>query len=152
MLDAAEFAQRQKVARRCLGRLRQWNLNPGPLALLPWYPIEDGGWRWMGKQAQAVLRTPQESPVDFELRLFFPKAHPQRAGGPVTVSVLLEDDLLVEKTYRSVGAYTIRQPVPPGSLPHPVTRVSTRLDRAVPPTGEDRRELGAVVLGFGFAR
>ncbi len=36
VLDAAEFAQRQKVARRCLGRLRQWNLNPGPLALLPW--------------------------------------------------------------------------------------------------------------------
>ena len=35
VLDAAEFAQRQKVARRCLGRLRQWNLNPGPLALLP---------------------------------------------------------------------------------------------------------------------
>ena len=33
--------------------------------------------------------------MDFELRLFFPKAHPQRAGGPVTVSVLLEDDLLV---------------------------------------------------------
>ena len=117
-----------------------------------WYPIEDGSWRWMGKQARAVLRTPQESPVDFELRLFFPKNHPQRAGGPVTVSVLLENELLVEKTYRAAGVYTIRQPVPPGSLPHPVTRITIRLDRAVPATGEEQRELGAVVLGFGFAR
>lgn len=135
-----------------LSYLHLGDLRARPQLLGRWYPIEDGGWRWMGKQAQAVLRTPQESPVDFELRLFFPKAHPQRAGGPVTVSVLLEDDLLVERTYRAAGAYTIRQPVPPGSLPHPVTRVSIRLDRAVPPTGEDRRELGAVVLGFGFAR
>ena len=117
-----------------------------------WYPIEDGSWRWMSKEAQAVLRTPEESPVSFELRLYFPENHMKRAGGPVTVSVLLENELLVEKTYRAAGVYTIRQPVPPGSLPHPVTRISIRLDRAVPPTGEERRELGAVVLGFGFAR
>ena len=135
-----------------LSYLHVGDLRARPQLLGRWYPIEDGGWRWMGKQAQAVLRTPQESPVDFELRLFFPKNHPQRAGGPVTVSVLLEDDLLVEKTYRAAGAYTIRQPVPPGSLPHPVTRITIRLDRAVPPTGKEQRELGAVVLGFGFAR
>ena len=135
-----------------LSYLHLGDLRARPQLLGRWYPIEDGSWRWMGKQARAVLRTPQESPVDFELRLFFPKNHPQRAGGPVTVSVLLENELLVEKTYRAAGVYTIRQPVPPGSLPHPVTRITIRLDRAVPATGEERRELGAVVLGFGFAR
>ncbi len=117
-----------------------------------WYPIEDGSWRWMSKEAQAVLRTPEESPVSFELRLYFPENHMKRVGGSVAVSVLLENELLVEKTYRAAGAYTIRQPVPAGSLPHPVTRITIRLDRAVPPTGEEQRELGAVVLGFGFAR
>ena len=80
-----------------LSYLHVGDLRARPQLLGRWYPIEDGGWRWIGKQAQAVLRTPQESSVDFELRLFFPEGHMKRAGGSVAVSVLLENDLLVEQ-------------------------------------------------------
>ena len=135
-----------------LSYLHVGDLRARPQLLGRWYSIEDGGWRWMGKQAQAVLRTPQESPVDFELRLYFPEDHMKRAGGPVTVSVLLGNGLLVEKTYHEPGGYTIRQPVMTASLSQPATRVAVRLNRAVPPTGEEERELGAVVLGLGFVK
>ena len=135
-----------------LAYLHAGDLRVRPQLLGRWYPIEDGGWRWIGKQAQAVLLSPGESSVDFELRLYFPEDHMKRAGGPVTVSVLLEDNLLVEKTYSEAGAYSIRQPVTTGSLPHPATRVAIHLDRVVPPTGEEERELGAVVLGLGFVK
>ena len=138
-----------------LAYLHAGDLRARPQLLGRWFNIEDGGWRWMSKEAQAVLRTPEESPVSpvsFELGLYFPEDHMKRAGGPVTVSILLEDDLLVEETYREPGAHTILQPVTTGSLPHPATRVAIRLNRAVPPTGEEERELGAVVLGLGFVK
>lgn len=117
-----------------------------------WYAIEEGAWRWMAKEAEAVLLTPHESPVSFELRLVFPEGYMKRAGGPVTVSVLLERILFVQETYNQPGAYTLHKPVPAGTLPQPSTRVTIRLDRSMPPGGADKRELGAVVQSLGFVK
>ena len=152
---AAAGSVRAPAGGPSLAYLHGGDLRARPQLLGRWYNIEDGGWRWMGKEAQAVLPTPEESPVSpvsFELRLYFPEDHMKRAGGPVTVSVLLENDLLVEETYHEPGGYTIRQPVTAGSLPYPATRVAIRLNRAVSPTGEEERALGAVVLGLGFVK
>ncbi len=123
-----------------------------PQLLSGWYPIEDGAWRWMGKEAQAVLLTPQESPVSFELRLFFPENHMKRAGGPVTVSVLLDGTLFAQETFSKPGNQAIHKPVPAGTLAMPATQVTLRLDRTVPPADVDKRELGAVIQGFGFLK
>ncbi len=123
-----------------------------PQLLSGWHAIEEGAWRWMGKEAEAVLLTPEESPVSFELRLVFPENHMKAAGGPITVSVLFQGVLFAQETYREPGVYTIHKPVPAGSLPRPSTRVTIRLNRSVPPTGADKRELGAVIPAFGFVK
>ena len=149
---AAVGLMRAPASEPSLAYLHAGDLRARPQLLGHWYDIEDGGWRWMRKEAQAVLRPPEESPVSFELRLYFPEDHMKRAGGPVTVSVLLGNGLLVEETYHEPGGYTIRQPVMTASLSQPATRVAVRLNRAVPPTGEEERELGAVVLGLGFVK
>jgi hypothetical protein len=114
-----------------------------------WYGIEDGGWRWMSKQAEAVLRVPAEAPPVFEMRLFFPPDFMQRAGGPVTVSVMLDGRPLTKETYPQPGGYRLAKSVP-YQLAGPAVRVTVQLDRAVPPGARDQRELGAVVSRLGF--
>lgn len=135
-----------------LSYINTGDVRTKPQLLSGWYAIEEGAWRWTAKEAQAVLATPQQSPVNFELRLFLPEAHVKQAGGPVIVSVLLDGNLFAEETYARGGGHTILKPVPAGSLPNPTTKVSFRLNRAVGPTAVDRRELGMVVQGFGFQK
>ncbi len=115
-----------------------------------WYAIEDGSFRWIGREARAVLQVPQESTLSFQLRLFFPENHMQRAGGPVSVSVFIEDTLFAQETYAQSGPYTLYRPVPAGLLSGASANLTLRVDRAVPPAGKDKRELGVVVQGFGF--
>jgi hypothetical protein len=121
-----------------------------PQLLSGWHSIEDGAWRWTAREAQAVLLTPRESPVSFEMRLYFPDEHLTKVGGPITVAVLLDGKPFAQETYSSPGSHTLLKAVPAGVLTNPATKVDIRLDRAVPPTESDRRELGMVVQGFGF--
>ena len=115
-----------------------------------WYGIEDGGWRWMSKQAAAVLRVPADAAPVFEVHLFFPPDYQQRAGGPVTLSVLLDGRPLTHETYSQPGGYSLSIAVPRNRLTAPDATVALQLNRAMPPGGNEKRELGAVVSGFGF--
>ena len=119
-------------------------LGPG------WYQIEDGGWRWMAREAQLTLRVPETGPAQFEVRLTFPKGH-MALTGPVKFSVLFNDQPFAEETYTKDGDYKLTKDVPPGILTHGPMRVTLRLSKARPPgMGGDLRELGAVVVGVGF--
>ena len=115
-----------------------------------WYGIEEGGWRWMSKQAEAVLRVPTETAPVFEMQLFFPPDFMQRTGGAVTVSVRLDGRLLTRETYLHPGGYRLEKSVPREQLTGPDARVTFQLDRAMPPSASDQRELGAVVSRLGF--
>ena len=115
-----------------------------------WYGIEDGGWRWMSKQAEAVLRVPAEAAPLFEMQLFFPPGFMERAGGAVTVSVMLNGRLLTRETYPQPGGYRLAKFVPRDQLIAPTARVTFELNRAMPPGASDQRELGAVVSRLGF--
>ncbi len=123
-----------------------------PQLISGWHSIEDGSWRWTTKEARAVLLTPRDLPVNFSMRLYFPEEHLERAGGAVTVAVLLDGKPFAQETYSRPGAYTIVKPVAAGSLSKASTDVTIRLDRGVGPTDSDRRELGMVVQGFGFQK
>jgi hypothetical protein len=115
-----------------------------------WYGIEDGGWRWMSKRAEAVLRVPADVAPGFEIQLFFPPGFMQRAGGPITLSVLLDGHPLARETYREPGGYRLAHTVTRELLTRPTTLVTLQLDRTVPPGESDRRELGTVVSRLGF--
>ncbi len=121
-----------------------------PQLLSGWYPIEDGAWRWMAGQAEAVLRTPAGVPLRFNMQLYFPPNHMQRAGGPVTVSIKINGKPLTEETYSQPGEHRFSQAVLPDLPTFPASKVSIRLNRTMPPSDSDQRELGAVVLGLGF--
>ena len=115
-----------------------------------WYGIEEGGWRWMSKQAEAMLRVPAEAAPVFETQLFFPPGFMERAGGAVTVSVMLDGRLLTRETYLKPGGYRLAKFVPRDQLIAPNVRVTFQLNRAMPPSASDQRELGVVVSRLGF--
>jgi hypothetical protein len=133
-----------------LSYLNMGDIRSRPQLTNGWYAIEDGAWRWMAKEAEAVLRRPAGTPVAFEMQLYFTPDYMQRAGGPVTVSVMIDDKLLTQETYVQPGGYRLAKAVPNDLLISPVARVSIRLDRVMPPRGPEQRELGLVVERLGF--
>jgi hypothetical protein len=130
--------------------LKMGDLRSKPQLVSGWYPIEDGAWRWMGKQAEVVLRTPADPALRFEMQLFFTPGYMQSAGGPVTVSIRVNDKPLTKPSYFAPGSYRLEAPVPAGLATFPTSTVSIRLNRALPPSGSELRELGAIVSELGF--
>jgi len=119
-----------------------------------WYTIEDGAWRWMAPEAEAILRPLPDQAVQFELQLFFPPDFMRRAGSPVTVSVMLNGKPFTSAMYFEPGGHTVAKRIPPELLGElftwPTTHVSIRVNPYVPPSATDQRALGAVVQGLGF--
>lgn len=130
--------------------LKTGDLRSKPQLLSGWYPIEDGAWRWMAKQAEVVLHTPAEPGLSFEMQLFFPPGYMQSAGGPVTVSVRVNDKPLTKLSYVTPGSYRLTAMVPAGLATFPTSTVNIRLNRVLPLSGSERRELGAIVTELGF--
>ena len=141
---AAEFAHPQ------LSYLNMGDIRSKPQLTGGWYPVEDGAWRWTAKEAEAVLRVPARSGVAFEMQLFFMPDYMKLAGSPVTVSVFINDKPLTEENYVQPGGYRLAKAVPHDLMSSTAAKVSIRLNRMLPPTGPDERELGVVVERLGF--
>jgi hypothetical protein len=130
--------------------LKMGDLRTKPQLAAGWYPIEDGAWRWMAKQAEVTLRTPTDPGLSFAMQLFFPPGYMQSAGGPVTVSIRVNGKPLTKQTYYASGSYRLAAAVPDGLTTFPASTVNIRLNRALPPKGTEQRELGAIVSELGF--
>ena len=139
-----------KPPQAALSYLKMGDIRVRPQLGDGWYAIEDGSWRWMAKEGEVVLRPPADMPLAFEIQLYFPGDYMRKAGGPVSVSITAGDQPLAEKTYTEPGGYLLTTPVPRDRLSYPVTHVLIRLSRALPPAGDEKRELGVVVQRLGF--
>jgi hypothetical protein len=127
------------------------DLRARPQLLSGWYGVEEGSWRWMAREAEVALAPPADGPLVFEMQLYLPPGHMARAGGSVTVSILAGGQLLGAHPYTEPGSYSLVEPLPRELVSHPLTKLTIRLNRAVPPGKGDRRELGLVVQRLGLA-
>jgi hypothetical protein len=114
-----------------------------------WYQIEDGAWRWVAREAVVMLRPPASLPAPFEVRFTLAKGHVALTG-PVTLTVLINDQPLVEQTYAKDGSYTLERMVMAGAIASSPVKVALRFDKARPPAPPDVRELAAIMVGVGF--
>jgi hypothetical protein len=130
--------------------IKMGDVRSKPQLVSGWYPIEDGAWRWMAKQAEVVLRTPPESGGSFEMAFFLPPGLFQGGGSPVTVSIRVNDKPLIKRSYFASGTYRLTAVVPAGLTAIAASTVSIGLNRALPPSASDLRELGAIVTELGF--
>ncbi len=120
---------------------RQWTV-----ALLDgWHPMEAGHFRWTMRRFSARLEAPQPGRCDMLTFDFF--LPPEL--GPVTLSARLNGHRLPPQVYAEGGECRYQQPIPAGAMTGTAAEIEFEVDKTVPPTEGDRRELGLVV---SFAR
>ena len=109
-----------------------------------WHALEQGNWRWTEKRFSIAARTPvSEQP---SLRLEFRLPPDLLASlGPITLAGSANGIPLPWETYREAGAHIYACKVPAGALTGGIVRFDFELDKALPPSDLDRRELGIVV-------
>jgi hypothetical protein len=118
------------------------------------YDIEDGSWRWTGKQFLVELATPLGAGgrgATLELQLTVPPIVIERNQG-VTVSASVDGNVLPPETYTKAGEYLYKRDVPASLLAKDTVKVAFEVDKTLPPGGVDARELGVIATTVGLVR
>ena len=116
------------------------------------YGIEDNAWRWTAGKFSVLLRPPRtaaQKGAILQLKL----ALPDPIIGPlksVTLSATVNGTALPPETYTKSGEFTYARDVPPNLMSGEAVKVEFALDKALPPSAADQRELGLVVSVVGF--
>jgi hypothetical protein len=116
------------------------------------YGIEDNAWRWTGRQFSLVLRPPfgwAQKGGTLQLRLTVPPVIIERLK-TISLSATIDGSTLPPETYTQPGDYTYMREVSPELLAGGSVRVDFQLDKSMPPSGADLRDLGVVVLSAGL--
>jgi len=105
------------------------------------YQLEEGRFRWMGRRAVILLKSPSE-PAPLEVLVYLPEKAPARR-----LWVELNDELVLERELAGAGVHAL---VSPAVAPRgPVARLVLTVDRTFWVPG-DHRELGVIVSAAGF--
>ncbi len=116
------------------------------------YGIENGAWRWTGREFAVALGTPagaaQKGAV-LELKLTVPPVTIEKLQS-VTLSASMNGAALAPETYTKPGQYSYRRDIPATALSGDSAKVNFQLDKAMPPAGADVRELGIIVSSAGL--
>ncbi len=111
------------------------------------YGIENGAWRWTGKEFAVTLGTPPgaaQKGALLQLKLTVPQVSIDKLQS-VTLSGTADSSPLAPETYSKAGQYTYEREIPASALAGDSVKVSFQLDKAMPPAGGDIRELGVIV-------
>lgn len=116
------------------------------------YGIEQSAWRWSGRRFSVALRPPlgaAQKGATLQLRLTVPPVVIEKLT-TITLSATIGGGALPPETYTQPGDYTYTREVAPGLLAGESVRVDFQLDKSMPPSGADQRDLGVVVLSTGL--
>lgn len=111
------------------------------------YGIEGNSWRWTARHFTVVLRPPFGSSQrggTLQLNLTVPQVVADKLK-TVSLSASVDGSPLAPETYTQAGPYTFKRDVPANLLTADSVKVDFQLDKAMPPSGQDQRELGIVV-------
>ncbi len=118
--------------------------NHAPVLVNGWHELMEN-WRWTGKKFSVKLgRDPLTVPDRLELRFQF---MPQVAAvtGPIKLSATVNGRRLEPQIFRKPGEHVYSAVVPKGAAGWEESLVEFELDKALPPSGQDQRELGLLV-------
>lgn len=116
------------------------------------HSMEAGAWRWTEKKfAISLLRPPHSDQrgAILSVKLTIPPVTIDRLKS-ITLSSAINGNALDPETYSAPGDYVYRRPAAASMLNTDPVRVDFTLDKVIPPTGADLRELGVVVLSIGL--
>ena len=116
------------------------------------YEIEGNGWRWTERSFSVALKPPlgsERKGAFVNLRVYMPERHIQTLGRTV-LEADANGEALQPRTFSQPGEYVYTAFVPPSELQHNPVYLNFHFDKAIPPSGNDGRELGAVVSFVGL--
>jgi hypothetical protein len=123
-----------------------------PQLVSGFYDIENGAWRWTGKQFTAELGVPfgsGQKGAALELNFTVPDVVIEKSK-TVTLSASVDGNALPPETYSKAGEYTYKRDVPPALLNAASVKVTFTLDKTIQPGGGDLRDLGIVAASVGL--
>ena len=108
------------------------------------YAIEPGGWRWT--KGEFSLAFPASShAISLTMHVNVPEPCIQKSGA-ITMSVRMGEHVLPAETFLRAGDYAVTRSLQADWMTKKVNRFDFRLDKTLPPTPADGRELGIVFV------
>lgn len=117
------------------------------------YPMDPGvAWRWTAKEFTVNLSPPREAAqkgAQLVLQFTIPDAVIQSVKS-MTLSASIGALKLAPEEYKAAGGYSYARDVPAENLKSANIPVAFALDKVLPPSGAETRELGIIVSKVGF--
>lgn len=141
------------------------NENAGVASLVPlgdsryaaqlnrgFYQIEQNAWRWTAGRFSVTLKTPPGSSnkgAFLVVHFSVPPALIEKNGN-VTLNMSVNGLRIEPATYDQPGQQRLRRPVPASAFVADVVACDFVLDKVLPPSPNDKRELGVIVSSIGL--
>jgi hypothetical protein len=116
------------------------------------YAVEANSWRWTSKHFEVALSPPHHQPgkdVQLVLRFTIPEVI-LKSLQSIRLSAAINGVQLPPQEYAKFGDYAYVRDVPASQLTGDRVLVDFDLDKALPPTAADNRELGIIVTQVGL--
>jgi hypothetical protein len=116
------------------------------------YGVEQNSWRWTAGKFSVVLRPPRTAAsrgATLQLKFTVPDVVIAKLKA-ISLSAAVNGTPLAPESYTQAGQFTYSRDVPANLLGGDSVKVDFSLDRTLPPTPSDQRELGVVVSTIGF--
>ncbi len=123
-----------------------------PQLLKGFHALEQGVWRWTERVFAVALKPPPAAPgqeVNVELTFSIVEASISRLG-PLTLIATMNGSPVGSQTYGQAGDYTFTKPVPADVLTSETIEAAFELDKVLPPSGSDLRELGVIAVSVAL--
>jgi hypothetical protein len=116
------------------------------------YGVEGNAWRWTAKNFSVVLHAPMgaaQKGADLTVALTVPGVVVEKLK-TVSLAATANGQPLTPETYTEQGQFTYKRSLPASAFSSDSVRVDFQLDKAIPPSGADQRELGIIVSSIGL--
>jgi hypothetical protein len=116
------------------------------------YGVEQNSWRWTAGKFSVVLRPPRTAVAKgatLQLKFSVPEVVITRLKA-MSLSASVNGTPLSPESYTQPGEFTYARDVPANLLVGESAKVDFSLDKTMPPSAGDQRELGVVVTTVGL--
>ena len=123
-----------------------------PQLVSGFYGIEANAWRWTAKHFTVILRVPSgaaQRGATLDLALTVPAVTIEKLKS-VSLTASVDGHPLPPETYTHSGAFHLKRDVPADLLTNQSVKVEFQLDKVMPPSNGDMRELGIIVGSIGL--
>ncbi|HXK04410.1 MAG TPA: hypothetical protein VMS37_18550 [Verrucomicrobiae bacterium] len=137
---------------RMLSVLNMADPKAEPQLVKGFHGVESSAWRWTEKQFTVALRPPfgaAQKGAKLTVKLTVPQPTIDKLK-TVSLSASVGGLTLPPETYTTPGDYQYVRDIPASVLAGESVRVDFQLDKAMPPSGADVRELGIIVFSVGL--